>query len=195
VVREAVVVARGTAADRRLIAYVIPAEPDQPAAEMRQALRAALAERLPAYMVPADFVPVASWPLTPSGKVDRRGLALHGPEPDPAEAVAAEPPRTPAEEVLAGIWAEVLGRERVGRDQKFFDIGGHSLLALRVVTRVRAVFQVELPLRGLFERPTVEGLAKVIADLVGGPDIADEISLIYKELQDLSEDEVKQMLD
>ena len=186
-------VARGTAADRGLIAYILPSD-FLPAAGMRPALRGFLRERLPDYMIPADFVPVEGFPLTPNGKIDRRALALHGPEPDDAETGTIEPPRTPAEELLAGIWAQVLGRERVGRNQGFFDLGGHSLLALRVVSHVRALFQVELPLRGLFESPTVEGMAGTIADLVGGPEIADEIALVYRELENMSDDQVQGML-
>ncbi len=157
-VREAVVVARGQGAAKRLVACVLPAEGVQ---ELREPLRAHLRERLPDYMVPAAFVSVERFPLTPSGKVDRRHLALSGPEPQETTGADAAP-RTPVEEVLAGIFAEVLGLSFVGARDGFFDLGGHSLLATRVISRVRTAFGVELPLRALFESPTVEGLAQTV---------------------------------
>ncbi len=149
-VREAVVAVRqDTPGDRRLVAYVAG---DATAEELRGAVR----ERLPDYMVPAAFVTLAALPITPNGKVDRK--ALPAPEWQPAEA-AYLPPRTPVEDVLAGIWAKVLGLERVGAADHFFDLGGHSLLATRVIARVRSVFGVEVPLRDLFEAPTLASLA------------------------------------
>jgi amino acid adenylation domain-containing protein len=122
------------------------------------ALRASLGERLPEYMVPAAFVVLDSLPVTPNGKVDRAAL----PAPDPGRAAAAGEyvaPRTPAEARVAAVWSEVLGTERVGAHDDFFALGGHSLLATRVVSRVREALGVELPLRALFEAPTVAGLA------------------------------------
>ncbi|HEU4559378.1 MAG TPA: condensation domain-containing protein, partial [Longimicrobium sp.] len=158
-VREAVVVVREDApGDRRLVAYVVAAEPAVTPAE----LRAHLKGRLPEYMVPSAVVVLDSLPLTPSGKVARRAL----PAPDlasPDEAYVA--PRTPTEEVLAGIWAEVLRLERVGVEESFFEMGGHSLLATRMVSRIRAVFGVEVPLRALFEGPTVAELAVRVEEM------------------------------
>ncbi len=120
-------------------------------------LRAALRQSLPEYMVPTAWVQLAALPLTPNGKVDRKAL------PAPAaELKTSTPPRTPTEELLAGIWARVLGVERVGAEDSFFDLGGHSLLATQVVSRVREAFGVELPLRNLFERPTVAAIAAKI---------------------------------
>jgi syringomycin synthetase protein SyrE len=165
-VREAVVLAREAApGDRRLVGYVVPAGREGVAAA---SLRAHLGARLPDYMVPSAFVALESFPRTPGGKVDRGAL------PAPAwEAEAAYvPPRSPVEEVVAAIWAEVLGRDRVGVHDGFFELGGHSLLATRVISRVREAFGAEVPLRALFESPTVAGLGERVQAAVsagGGP--------------------------
>ncbi|PYX84613.1 MAG: non-ribosomal peptide synthetase, partial [Acidobacteria bacterium] len=125
-------------------------------------LRKLLNEKLPDYMVPSAFVMLDVLPLTPNGKVDKRALpAPDQSRPDLEEDYVA--PRNPVEEVLANIWAEVLRLERVGAHDDFFDLGGHSLLATQVVSRVRESLQVELPLRALFESPTLSSLAEVIA--------------------------------
>ncbi|HKV10096.1 MAG TPA: amino acid adenylation domain-containing protein [Thermoanaerobaculia bacterium] len=159
-VAEAVVAARqDTPGDTRLVAYLVPRgeETVPPAAELRRHLLA----RLPEHMVPAAFVFLPALPLTPSGKVDRR--ALPAPErlrPDLASAWA--PPRNPVEEVLAGIWEEVLGLPQVGIHDLFTDLGGHSLLATQVVARARRAFGIDLPLRALFEASTVAHLAERI---------------------------------
>ncbi len=153
-VHRAVAVVREDApGERRIVAYVVPAGEAVPAVE----LRAHLAGRVPEYMLPSALVALEELPLTGSGKVDRRAL----PAPDAAAGVEGEyvAPRTPAEEVLAGIFAEVLGVERVGAGDGFFELGGHSLLATRVVSRVRTALGVELPLRAVFEAPTVAALA------------------------------------
>jgi amino acid adenylation domain-containing protein len=156
-VREAVVVVREDApGDRRLVAYVV-AEAEVSPAELRTQLKG----RLPEYMVPSAFVVLESLPLTPSGKVARRAL----PAPEYAAVETRHVvPRTPTEEVLAGIWVEVLRLERVGVTESFFELGGHSLLATRVVSRVRQVFGVEVPVRALFEGPTVAELAGRVED-------------------------------
>jgi acyl carrier protein len=145
-------------ADKRLVAYVVPRADLPPStSELRNFLK----EKLPDYMVPSAFVLLDRLPLNPNGKVDRR--ALPAPEqtrPELDEAYAA--PRTEIEEMLAGIWAEVLKLERIGIHDNFFDLGGHSLMATQIVSRIRASFQVELPLRSLFETPTVTALADAI---------------------------------
>ncbi|MES1241992.1 MAG: amino acid adenylation domain-containing protein [Acidobacteriota bacterium] len=151
-VREAVVVAgEDLAGDRRLVAYV--------AAEASSAgeLRSFLGARLPAAMVPSAFVFLDRLPLTPNGKVDRR--ALPAPEGS-GEAERYVAPGTSVEELLAGIWSEILSVARVGAGDDFFALGGHSLLATRVVSAVRRTFGVELPLRALFEAPILADLAR-----------------------------------
>ncbi|HVR98785.1 MAG TPA: amino acid adenylation domain-containing protein, partial [Thermoanaerobaculia bacterium] len=145
-VRECAVVARRDAGVR-LVAYVVGDAGD---------LRGYLQERLPDYMVPSAFVALEALPLTPNGKVDRKAL----PAPDAVNVSAGSEPLDLVEELLAGIWAEVLGLGRVGVHDDFFALGGHSLLATQVVSRVRAVLGVELPLRALFESPTVAGLGQ-----------------------------------
>src|SRR6185369_15527537 len=138
--------------ERRLVAYVVG---DAAPGALRQGLRG----RLPEHMVPSAFVTLAALPLTPSGKVDRK--ALPAPERQQSEEDWLAP-RTPVEEVLAGIWAELLGLDRVGAADHFFALGGHSLLATRVLSRLRRAFGIELPLRDLFEVPTLAGLASRI---------------------------------
>ncbi|HEY2912020.1 MAG TPA: amino acid adenylation domain-containing protein, partial [Candidatus Angelobacter sp.] len=124
-------------------------------------LRSSLLQRLPEYMVPSFYVPLNKLPLTPNGKVDRRAL----PAPDfeseePNQSYSA--PRTFEEEILCGIVSSVLNRQRIGIDDNFFEMGGHSLLATQVVSRVRSAFNIEMPLRAIFESPTVSGMAEQV---------------------------------
>ncbi len=140
------------AGEKRLIAWLVPAE--GAALPAAGALRDFLRERLPEVMVPAAFVPLDAFPLTPRGKIDRKALPEPGWEP-----AAGGPPRDPAEELMAGLWADVLGRDGIGRGDDFFALGGHSLLATRLAARVRAAFGVDLPVRKLFEHPTLAALA------------------------------------
>ncbi|HYH82411.1 MAG TPA: amino acid adenylation domain-containing protein [Longimicrobium sp.] len=163
-VREAVVVVReDLPGDPRLVGYAAGAPRPEPGA-----LRDALRRTLPAYMVPAGVVALDALPLTPNGKVDR--AALPAPEWRAArEAYVA--PRTPTEAVLAGIWADVLRVERVGVHDDFFALGGHSLLATRIAARARDALGVEVPLRALFETPTVAGVAARTDALRGDDDV------------------------
>jgi amino acid adenylation domain-containing protein len=144
-----------------LDAWIVSSAPVAPAD-----LRAFLRARLPEYMVPAAVVPLERIPMTPNGKVDRRALA--GLRPRPAAGAERVAPRTPAEEMLAALWEGVLKVEGVGAHDNFFDLGGHSLLAAQVVSRVREAFAAELPLRALFESPTLAGLAERIEAARGG---------------------------
>ncbi len=138
-----------------LAAYVVPREGSVDV----EALRAFVERRLPTYMVPPVIVALDALPLTPNGKIDRRALAALAVAGAPADADA---PRTPVEEVLAGIWADVFERERVGIHERFADLGGHSLLAIQIIARARDAFGAEVPLRAIFEAPTVAGLAERI---------------------------------
>lgn len=144
--------------ERRLVAYVVPAAGESPATSE---LVEFLERQLPGYMIPSDFVRLDALPLTPNAKVDRKALpAVDGTRPDLPTAFAA--PRGPLEESIAAIWAAVLKVDRVGVHDNFFRLGGHSLLATQVVSRVRAACGSDLPLRALFESPTVAGLAEQV---------------------------------
>ncbi len=153
-VAQAVVAVREVRGEKTLVGYVVPR-----ASGLAGDLRAFLAGRLPAAMVPSTIVPLASFPRTSSGKLDLGALP---PPPDasgPTALGTAGVARTPAEEILAGLFAGVLGRERVGIDENFFDLGGHSLSATQVISRARRAFGVELRVHHLFDAPTVAGLA------------------------------------
>jgi aspartate racemase len=184
-VREAVVLAReDLPGDKRLVAYAVS---DDAQAIQVDALRISLKSKLPDYMVPAAFVMLNSLPFTPNGKIDRRAL----PPPDQSrpelgsEFVA---PRTQAEKLLAATWAEVLKLEKVGVEDNFFELGGHSLLATQVVSRVRDLSKIDLPLRSLFENPTVAGLAAQLAQAPA------ETARVVAELESLSDEEARFLL-
>ncbi|SEN18920.1 non-ribosomal peptide synthase domain TIGR01720/amino acid adenylation domain-containing protein [Stigmatella aurantiaca] len=157
-VQDAVALVREVSGDKRLVAYVVPRGG---AALDLQEVRRTVRDGLPDYMVPAVIVPLEVLPLTPNGKLARE--LLPAPEPmSPEDATAFVAPRTPTEELVAEIWASVLGVARVGATDNFFELGGHSLLATQAVSRLREVFPAKVPLRELFERPTVAGLARWI---------------------------------
>jgi len=161
----AVVVAAGPQHDRRLAAYLVPADPDEglpPVTRLRDAVRAAL----PEYMVPSVIVAIAELPLTPNGKIDRAALPAPGhTRPDLADIFTA--PRTTTERLLAEIWAGLLGVERVGIHDDFFELGGHSLLATRMTNQIRVATGAELALAAVFDRPTVASLAAIIDEGAG----------------------------
>jgi len=178
-VREAAVILRhDLPAGPGLVAYVVG---EVAAGELLSILR----KRLPDHMVPGHFVFLRALPLTVNGKLDRRALpAPEGARPDLARAWVA--PRTPLERVLAGAWEEALGVDRVGIDDGFFDLGGHSLLATQMISWVRETFEVEVPLRELFERPTVAALAEVLKRSPG----AERTAELLLEMSELSDEEV-----
>jgi acyl-CoA synthetase (AMP-forming)/AMP-acid ligase II/acyl carrier protein len=151
--------------DRRLVAFVMAdVHPGERPAADPAALRAFLGESLPDSMLPSAFVFLDAMPLTATGKIDRRALAemdVHG-IVAAARETAYVAPRSPLEEQLAAIWQELLGVPRVGALDNFFDLGGHSLLTTQLVSRLRAAFQLEVPLPTFFEDPTVAGLAQAI---------------------------------
>jgi len=145
--------------DRRLVAYVVPSAETRPSA---LALRRAMSEKLPAYMMPSTFVVLDALPLLPNGKVDRRALpAAKQTRLEGNHAFVA--PRTSMEDALAKLWADVLGMERVGVEDNFFDLGGHSLLAMRLCGHIEKTFGKRLPLATLFQAPTVEQLAGLLS--------------------------------
>jgi amino acid adenylation domain-containing protein len=186
-VREAVVVA--TAGDKRLKAYVVL---NKPGAATAKQLREFLQERLPEYMLPASFVMLDALPLTTTGKVDRNALPNDQVETETKENYVE--PRTALEQVLAGIFSEILSVERVGVYDSFFDLGGHSLLATQVLSRVREAFHLELPLRKLFKAPTVAGLAATILEDETERARVDQTAELLLKLANLSDEEVDDLL-
>lgn len=178
-VRESVVVVReDVPGQKRLVAYVVT-DSEPVAGELRSWLR----ERLPEYFVPAFFITLDQLPLTPNGKVDRRAL----PAPEHAASFVPETlvaPRTPEEQKIAEIWSDVLDIKPIGIEANFFDLGGHSLLATRVVTRIREAFGINLPLRVLFDSPTIAGVAAQVASVTD----------VVQKLSHLSEDEIRLLL-
>ena len=157
-VAQAAVIAREDGpGGKRLVGYVVAAGAAVPDASV---LRAHLGQSLPEHMVPSAFVVLDRLPLTPNGKLDRRAL----PAPEQPVGAVRRVPRTPQEEILCALFAEVLGLERVGIDDNFFALGGHSLLATRLISRIRSTLDVELAIRSLFEAPTVEALVQRLGD-------------------------------
>lgn len=190
-VREVVVISRGEKpAEKRLVAYVVPAQEAPTVSELNGFLR----QKLPEYMVPSAFMFLDSLPLTSNGKIDRRNL----PGPDqsrPEQENSFVAPRTPVEELLAQIWAEVLDLERVGINDNFFELGGHSLLLTQVASRIQRAFLVLLPLRILFDAPTIAGLSAAIAAAQLGQEDAAEVARMVEELKQLSPDEIAELLE
>jgi amino acid adenylation domain-containing protein len=190
-IQEALVMAYEHApGDKRLVAYVVIFPEAKPTGSE---LRAHLKEKLPDYMVPSTLILLDALPLTPNGKVDRGALPV--PEqlrPDLEQAFVA--PNTRLEEVLAKMWVEVLGLERVGVNDNFFELGGHSLLATQLMSRVSEAFQTDLPLRIIFESPTVSSLAERMRQTEARPGDFEEMARILEQLDALTEEEAMTML-
>jgi acyl carrier protein len=157
-VGQAVVMAReDLPGDKRLVAYIVPEIEQTPSAgELRQYLK----EKLPEYMVPNAFVTLEKFPLTPNGKIDRRALPV--PEADRQTEAGYIAPRNEVEEIIAGIWQELLNVKNIGVNDSFFEVGGHSLLAIRAVSQLNKAFQIAIPLRSFFESSTIAGLSQII---------------------------------
>jgi amino acid adenylation domain-containing protein len=190
-VREAVVLVReDLPGDKRLVGYVVPGERVPTSGE----LRAYLADKVPDYMIPSALIMLGSLPLSPNGKVDRGEL----PAPDRLSLdrqVNYVAPRTPLEEVLAGIWAEVLGLEQIGVEDNFFALGGHSLLSTQIVARVYELLQMDLPLRSFFEQPTVAEQAAMALQNEGERRRIERTAQLLTRLALLSENEVQTILE
>lgn len=188
-VREAAVVVReDTPGNQRLVAYVVLRQPENH-------LRAFVKARVPDHMVPSAFVVMDKLPLTPNGKVDHAALPI----PDPAsfdsnnEFVA---PQTHVEQTLAQIWKELLGVTRIGIHDNFFDLGGHSLLATQVVSRIRKTLKADLPLRVIFDSPTIAGLAPHVESISRTePDELEQLAELLARIDQLSTDETKVLLE
>ena len=185
-IREAVVVAREDCpGQRRLVAYIVPSGQRLP--EVSQ-LISTLLDKLPEYMLPSAFVILDALPVLPNGKLDRRGLPAPAQgRPELENSFVAS--RTPIEEALAEIWAEVLGLDRVGIHDNFLELGGDSLLASQVIAQVIKTFQVEVPLRSLFESPAIADMAVLIAQNQAKQAEPEDIERMLTELEALSEEQ------
>jgi amino acid adenylation domain-containing protein len=171
--------------ERRLVGYVTARHGQPPPDD--EALRDALRRRLPEYMVPSVIVMLEVMPLTPNGKLDRQRLPT--PDAPRLDARSYVGPATATHEVLAGIWADVLGRGRVGIRDNFFRAGGHSLLAMQVISKVRDTLQIDAPVRELFEAPTIEEFARALARHEARPGQTERIATIFKEVSAMTASE------
>ena len=190
-ISQAVTTVHGESAkEKYLAAYFIPIIGQTiNASDLRQFLAAQLSE----HMIPSAFVQMDSFPLSPNGKVNRRLLTPPDNErPELSQSYIA--PSTPTEEILAEIWVEVLGVKKVGINDNFFQLGGHSLKAIQLISRIRQTFELEVTIRDLFSHPTVKELATATAAIAGGEEIIDEISRTLQEIAQLSPEEVQGML-
>jgi len=190
-IAEAVVLARqDVPGDTRLVAYLVP-QPDQEPATNE--VRIFLRELLPEYMVPTAFVTLRAFPLTANGKIQREAL----PAPMSSSVNLEETyvaPRTVLEEVIAAIWVEILSIKRVGVHDNFFEVGGHSILAMQVISRIREEFHLELPVRSFFDGMTVERLATSILEREPEPGRSEKIARTLKAVAEMSEDELLEMI-
>jgi hypothetical protein len=198
-VREAVVVARPDhSGTKQLVGYVV-LRPE--AALTNLQLREFLAKQFPSFMVPSHIVPLQKLPLTPNGKVNRS--VLPAPEDFPTGAdKPATAPRNATETLLAQIWREILQRDQVGIHDNFFHLGGHSLLATQIISRVARALRVELPVRVVFEAPTIAGMAKAVderqqvapAEIALQPDHPSRAQKLLERLDELSDNQVEELL-
>ena len=190
--REAVLLAReDEPGDTYLVAHLVSREGSPPAADD---LRAYLRERLPDFMIPLHYLALDEFPHTPNQKIDRK--ALPAPQYDAhASDTTSAGARTPTEKTLARIWSEILGVSRIRVHDDFFELGGQSLIAIRLISRVREALDVDVPLKSLFATPTIAGLAATLDQL--RIERADDASLeaALQELESLTEDEVSALIE
>jgi len=190
-IKEAVVVARNNnSGDERLVAYLVPTvQPGPKVGELRRFLN----EKLPDYMIPHNFVTLEAIPLTDTRKVDRKALPNPGTSrPELTTPYAA--PKTAIEKELAKIWAEVLSTDEVGIHDDFFDLGGHSLSATRIISRVIASFELQLPVQALFDSPTVAAMSVVISNKEEQKADEEELKRLLREVESLSEETAEELL-
>ena len=190
IVESVVVAGKDASGDTRLIAYIVPEEGVEPTSSEMWAF---LQEKLPSYMLPSVFVTIKELPLTPNGKVDRRALPLPEQIGDEVSANFIAP-RTVMEETVAEIWRQTLGITQVGVESNFFDLGGHSLLATRVMSQIRESCGIELPLRVLFESPTIAALARKLEEAQPKETELGRILSMLENMENISEEEVTALL-
>jgi len=174
--------------EKQLVAYFVAAAGMKPT---KAELRDFLSQEIPEYMIPSSFMQLEEFPLTLNGKIDRKAL------PSPLTDVEEEQfvaPRSELEQQLASIWGEVLGYKRVGIRDRFFEHGGHSLLATQLISRIRKAFQIELPLRALFEAPTVEQLAELVQQALAPQSVQTELADLLEQIENLSDEEAEALL-
>jgi amino acid adenylation domain-containing protein len=190
VIKEAVVIVEERSADKSLVAYLVSDDKLPPTVGT---LRRALAEKLPDHMIPSAFVLLDAMPVTPNGKIDRCALTELRQTRAELQAVYVTP-RTPIEEILATIWADVFNLDRVGIHDNFFELGGHSLLATQIVFQVIKQFQVDLSFQSLFQEPTVADMAAVITEYQGKQLGQEALARVLSELELLSDEEAQRLV-
>lgn len=190
-VAEAVVLAAEDGGGKKLIVYLVAARDAQPASNE---LRQFLAGKLPAYMIPAAFTFIDSIPLMPNGKIDRRALLSLGQFPNASSSQTFEGPRSPLEESIAEVWANVLKVEEPGIHENFFELGGHSLLAAKLISSLRRQLNVELNLIDVFQSPTIARLAALIYQRQTENEADDELASLLEEIGSMSDEEAQQRL-
>jgi len=192
-VQDVVVIATAGAGGDKVLAAYLSLKQDSGALREPQQWRLFLQDRLPDFMIPSYFIFLDQIPRHPNGKVDRAKL------PAPSEAFAGRSsdfvaPRTPIEQQLAALWSQLLGIESIGIHDNFFTLGGHSLLATQLVSRIRDMFQLEVPLQKIFESPTIAGLALAITQLRAQKEQAEQLDRLLSELEQLSDAEAEKLL-
>jgi len=167
-----------------LVAYIVSTETTVD----RQSIRTSMRQYLPDYMIPSVYMKLDAMPLTPNGKIDRKAL----PEPDYEQMMSNSyvAPSSETEKQLVEIWSEILDVDKVGVQDNFFDIGGHSLMATQVISKIREVFQCEIPLRDIFDEPNIENLAKIIDEVLadGGASSVESIQRIDRSIADVDDE-------